>query len=141
MSFGTHRFEIDGDDFGDMHEINMTPLVDVMLVLLVVFMVTLPVIKHAVNINLPNANASSVKAKQEPVRLTVTADGAYQWNERRVDSTELSGLLTTNAVSADAAAIQLQGDAAVRYDKVAQVMAMAQRAGVQKMSVITQAVR
>jgi biopolymer transport protein ExbD len=61
-------FHVDDDGMGDMHEINMTPLVDVMLVLLVVFMVTLPVMKHAVNVNLPKANATAVKAKQDPIR-------------------------------------------------------------------------
>jgi biopolymer transport protein ExbD len=134
-------FNFDDDGMGDMHEINMTPLVDVMLVLLVVFMVTLPVMKHAVNVNLPKASASVVKAKQEPVRLSVAADGAYQWNDRAVDALQLEQLFKTHASSSDQMAIQLQGDAAVRYEKVAQVLAMAQREGVQKISVVTQATR
>ena len=134
-------FHFDDEGMGDMHEINMTPLVDVMLVLLVVFMVTLPVMKHAVNVNLPKANATAVKAKQDPIRLSVAADGAYQWNDRKVDDVQLEQLLKAHASSTDSAAIQLQGDAAVRYEKVAQVLAMAQREGVQKISVITQAAR
>jgi biopolymer transport protein ExbD len=134
-------FHVDDDGMGDMHEINMTPLVDVMLVLLVVFMVTLPVMKHAVNVNLPKANATAVKAKQDPIRLSVTADGAYQWNDRTVDTPQLEQLLKMHVSSTDQAAIQLQGDATVRYERVAQVLAMAQREGVQKMSVVTQAAR
>jgi biopolymer transport protein ExbD len=134
-------FDFDRDDMGDMHEINMTPLVDVMLVLLVVFMVTLPVIKHAVNVNLPKANATAAQSKQESVRLSVDAQGAYRWNERLVDEAQLAQLLKTHASSAEQSTIQLQGDQAVRYEKVAQVLAMAQREGVQKMSVITQAQR
>jgi biopolymer transport protein ExbD len=131
-------FDLGNDDFGDMFEINMTPLVDVMLVLLVVFMVTLPVMKHAVNVNLPKANAAAVKSKQEPVRLSIDAQGVFQWNERIVDAQQLATLFKTHAASADTASIQLQGDQAVRYEKVAQVLAMAQREGVQKISVITQ---
>jgi biopolymer transport protein ExbD len=134
-------FSFDNDDMGDMHEINMTPLVDVMLVLLVVFMVALPVMKHAVNVNLPKANATAAPAKQEPVRLSVAADGSYQWNDRKVDDAQLEQLLRAHASKADQAVIQLQGDAAVRYEKVAQVLAMAQREGVQKMSVVTQAAK
>jgi biopolymer transport protein ExbD len=134
-------FHVDDDGMGDMHEINMTPLVDVMLVLLVVFMVTLPVMKHAVNVNLPKANATATQTKQDPIRLSVAGDGAYQWNDRRVDDAQLEQLLKTHVSNLGSAAIQLQGDASVRYEKVAQVLAMAQREGVQKMSVVTQAKR
>jgi biopolymer transport protein ExbD len=141
MSFGASSFGSGDDDFGDMHEINMTPLVDVMLVLLVVFMVTLPVIKHAVTINLPKANATAIKAKQDPVRLSIDAQGAYQWNGRQVDAVQLVQLLQSHATSVEPVSIQLQGDAAVRYDKVAEVLAMAQREGIQKISVVTQAKR
>jgi biopolymer transport protein ExbD len=141
MSFAT-SFDEQSDGFADMSEINMTPLVDVMLVLLVVFMVTLPVIKHAVNVNLPKANSAVViKAKQEPVRLMVNVQGQTLWNEQLVDSDQLALRLKAHASNPDPASIQLQGDSAVPYDKVAQVLAMAQRAGVQKMSVITQAGR
>jgi biopolymer transport protein ExbD len=134
-------FQFEEDGMGDMFEINMTPLVDVMLVLLVVFMVTLPVMKHAVNVNLPKASAAAIQSKQEPIKLTVTAEGAYLWNERAVDARELEQLFKTHASRVDQAVIQLQGDASVRYEKVAQVLAMAKQQGVQKLSVVTQAAR
>ena len=75
MSFGT-RDEIDDV----MNEINMTPLVDVMLVLLIIFIITVPVMKHAVNVDLPRATAKPQDTKPESVRLGVDAQGAYYWN-------------------------------------------------------------
>ena len=76
MAFGTQD---DTDDV--MNEINMTPLVDVMLVLLIIFIITVPVMKHAVNINLPRASNEALNAKPETVRLSVDATGGYFINE------------------------------------------------------------
>ena len=76
MSFGTQD---DSDEV--MNEINMTPLVDVMLVLLIIFIITVPVIKHAVPVDLPRASNIEEVLKPETVRLSVTADGKFHWNE------------------------------------------------------------
>ena len=67
-----------------MSEINMIPLIDVMLVLLIVFIITVPVMKHAVNIDLPQASNQKELVKPETVRLSVDADGQYFWNETRL---------------------------------------------------------
>jgi len=76
MAIGTQ------DDSDEMlAEINMIPFIDVMLVLLIIFIITVPVIKHAVNIDLPRASNEKVLDKPENIRLSVDADGAYFWNE------------------------------------------------------------
>jgi hypothetical protein len=77
MSFGTMD---DGDSDDVMNEINMTPLVDVMLVLLIIFIITVPVMKHSVNVDLPRATNQPEDTKPATVQLGITADGKYSWN-------------------------------------------------------------
>ena len=88
MAFGTQD---DTDDV--MNEINMTPLVDVMLVLLIIFIITVPVMKHAVNIDLPRASSQPQDTKPLTVRLAVDAQGAYFWNDSRIDDKALPSML------------------------------------------------
>ena len=76
-----------------MNEINMTPFVDIMLVLLIIFIITIPVMKHAVNIELPRASNQPQDAKPQTIRLTVDAEGKYFWNDAAVDDTQLQTLL------------------------------------------------
>lgn len=83
MAFGTQD---DADEV--MNEINMTPLVDVMLVLLIIFIITVPVMKHAVPVDLPRASAERENVKPETIRLSVTADGKYHWNETDISDEE-----------------------------------------------------
>ena len=92
MAFGTQD---DTDEV--MNEINMTPFVDVMLVLLIIFIITVPVMKHAVNVDLPRASSQRQDAKPETVRLSVQADGTYYWNESKVTDEALPGLLRAEA--------------------------------------------
>lgn len=84
MAFGTQD---DTDEV--MNEINMTPLVDVMLVLLIIFIITVPVMKHAVNVDLPQASSLREQVKPETVQLSVDASGAYFLNENRVSDEAL----------------------------------------------------
>jgi biopolymer transport protein ExbD len=88
MAFGTQD---NSDEV--MNEINMTPLVDVMLVLLIIFIITIPVMKHAVNIELPRASNQPQDAKPQTIRLTVDAEGKYFWNDAAVDDAKLQALL------------------------------------------------
>src|SRR5438128_12560767 len=92
MAFGTQD---ETDDV--MNEINMTPLVDVMLVLLIIFIITVPVMKHAVNIDLPRATSKPEDAKPQTVRLSVDAQGAYYLNEGPVADKDLPRLLAAEA--------------------------------------------
>lgn len=86
MAFGTQD---EPDEV--MNEINMTPLVDVMLVLLIIFIITVPVMKHAVNIDLPRATSEPEQPKPQNILFSVTADGTYYWNEQKIDDSELPG--------------------------------------------------
>ena len=133
MAFGTQD---DTDEV--MNEINMTPFVDVMLVLLIIFIITVPVMKHAVNVDLPRASSQREEAKPETVRLSVQADGTYYWNESKVTDEALPGLLRTEAAKNPQPDLHIRGDKAVRYERVAQAMAWAQQAGLRKIGFITE---
>jgi biopolymer transport protein ExbD len=133
MAFGTQ------DDIDDvMNEINMTPLVDVMLVLLIIFIITVPVMKHAVNIDLPRATSQPQDTRPETIRLTVDGQGAYYWNEQRVEDGALPGLLREGAARKPQPELHIRGDKAVRYERVAEAMAAAQQAGLRKIGFITE---
>lgn len=132
MAFGTQD---EPDEV--MNEINMTPLVDVMLVLLIIFIITVPVMKHAVNIDLPRAT-NQPQEKPENVRLSVDADGKYYWNEAQIDDAQLTEQLRATAAQDPQPDLHIRGDKAVRYERVAQAMAAAQQAGVKKIGFITE---
>ena len=133
MAFGTTE---DIDDV--MNEINMTPLVDVMLVLLIIFIITVPVMKHAVNIDLPRVTNQPQNTKPETVRLTVDAQGVYFWNEQRIEDAALPDLLKAGAAKNPQPDLHIRGDKAVRYERVAEAMAAAQQAGLKKIGFITE---
>ena len=133
MAFGTQD---ETDEV--MNEINMTPLVDVMLVLLIIFIITVPVMKQAININLPRANSQPMDAKPETIRLGVDAAGHYFWNEAPIDDRQLSLLLTNAAATVPQPELHIRADKEVRYERVAQAMAAAQRSGVKKIGFITE---
>ncbi len=133
MAIGTQQ---DSDEM--MSEINMLPFIDVMLVLLIIFIITVPVIKHAVNIELPQASMEKVQDKPENIRLSVDADGVYFWNDQRVDDADFANRLTAAAAQEPQPELHIRGDKAVRYERVAQAMAAAQRSGVRKIGFITE---
>jgi biopolymer transport protein ExbD len=116
----------------------MIPFIDVMLVLLIIFIITVPVIKHAVNIDLPRASNEKVLDKPENVRLSIDADGAYFWNEQRVEDADLNNRLRAAADQTPQPELHIRGDKAVRYERVALAMAAAQSAGVRKIGFITE---
>ena len=133
MAFGTLD---DADEV--MNEINMTPLVDVMLVLLIIFIITVPVMKHAVNLDLPRAGSRPLDARPETVRLSVDAHGAYSWNERRIDQDQLKPALEAAAAKMPQPELHLRADKEVRYEPVAQALAAAQQAGLRKIGFVTE---
>lgn len=135
MAIGTQQ---DSDEM--MSEINMIPFIDVMLVLLIIFIITVPVIKHSVNIELPQASMEKVLDKPQNIRLAVDAEGDYFWNDQRVDDAELASRLRAAAAQDPQPELHIRGDKAVRYERVAQVMAAAQRNGVRKIGFITEPV-
>ena len=134
MSFGTMD---DGDSDDVMNEINMTPLVDVMLVLLIIFIITVPVMKHSVNVDLPRATNQPEDTKPATVQLGITADGKYSWNGQEIGDEQLETNLQTEAAKEPQPELHIRGDKEVRYERVAQAMAAAQRAGVKKIGFVT----
>ncbi len=137
MAFGSQDpYATEGDEV--MNEINMTPLVDVMLVLLIIFIITVPVMKHAVNIDLPRASNQAQDAKPETIRLSVDATGQYYWNEAPLPDAELVPRLKAAAGKTPQPELHIRGDKAVRYERVAQAMAAAQQAGLRKIGFITE---
>ncbi|MFM0696853.1 biopolymer transporter ExbD [Paraburkholderia graminis] len=126
------------DDDGLMNEINMTPLVDVMLVLLIVFMVTIPVIRHAVKIDLPHASSQKEDTKPAQVTVAVDADGNILWNDKKVDEAQLSAKIAEAAQANPPPELHLDADRKVPYEKVAQVMSAAQAGGLTKIGFVTQ---
>ena len=133
MYFGT---QIESDEV--MNEINMTPLVDVMLVLLIVFIITVPVMKHAIHIDLPRATYQAQEIKPQTVLLSVDAQGSYYWNEGKLTDELLPELLKAEAAKDPQPQVHIRGDKAVRYERVAQAMAAAQQAGIKKIGFITE---
>lgn len=128
----------DDDDDGLMSEINMTPLVDVMLVLLIVFMVTIPVIRHAVKIDLPHASSQKEYTKPAQVTVSIDADGNVMWNDRKVDEAALSAKIVEAAQANPQPELHLDADRKVPYEKVAQVMSAAQAGGLTRIGFVTQ---
>ncbi len=132
MAFGTQD---DADEV--MNEINMTPLVDVMLVLLIIFIVTIPVMKHAVNVELPRASNQRQQDKPQTIQLSVDAQGRYFWNEAEVSDEALPARLAAEAAKDPQPELHLRGDRNVRYERVAQAMAAAQQAGLRRIGFVT----
>jgi biopolymer transport protein ExbD len=133
MAFGTQD---DTDEV--MNEINMTPLVDVMLVLLIIFIITVPVMQHAVNVDLPRATSQPQDAKPQTILLAVDARGDYWWNDTRVTEEELEPRLKAEAGKSPQPELHIRGDRNVRYERVAQAMTSAQLAGLRKIGFVTE---
>jgi len=133
MAFGTQD---EPDEV--MNEINMTPLVDVMLVLLIIFIITVPVMKNAVAIDLPRATSEPELTKPQNILFSVTADGSYYWNDQKIDDAELKPRLAAEAAKDPQPELHIRGDKAVRYERVAQAMSAAREAGVRKIGFVTE---
>jgi biopolymer transport protein ExbD len=125
----------------EMSDINMTPLVDVMLVLLIIFMVTVPVMKQAVQVELPRANSQPQSHQPEAVRLIVSAEGAYDLGGVRVQASGLASQLNRLAARDPQPPLLIWGDRMARYEWVAQALAQAQQAGLKKVGFVTDQVK
>jgi|SRR5450830_690624 biopolymer transport protein ExbD/biopolymer transport protein TolR len=126
----------DGDDV--MSEINVTPLVDVMLVLLVAFIVTVPVMNNAIHVNLPKTAATKPAEPSKPVTISVNAEGKAYIDKHEVALPALETELKQRQAANPEQVYHLSSDEAVKYGSVAKVMAVIERAGITKLAVLTQ---
>jgi len=133
MSFGSFG---EGGSGQPMAEINTTPLVDVMLVLLVIFIITAPLFHQAVPIDLPKVDATKLDDKPKVVTLALDAEGRVFWNGEPIHRDALDARLA--AVRADNPELHLRADRSTRYERVADVMAAAQRNGLVKIAFVTE---
>ena len=134
MAFGSMN---ESDDGGDLAEINMIPLIDVMLVLLVIFIVTAPLLTHAVKVDLPKAASAPNQAKPINVQLSIDAAGGVFWNSERVDTPTLAARMQQAGSNDPQPELHVRADAAIPYGKVAEVMSMAARYGVTRLGFVT----
>ena len=122
-----------------MSEINTTPLVDIMLVLLIIFLITSPVVLKLQKINLPSETNQTLKAKPENVNIVVNKDGEMYWNQTRLkDTNALFEFLKVEAVKVPQPEVHVRGDQDVRYEYIGKVIYTTQRAGIQKVGFITE---
>ncbi|MFJ7568108.1 ExbD/TolR family protein [Herminiimonas sp. NPDC097707] len=127
----------DEDDFNP--EINTTPLVDVMLVLLIIFIMTIPVMNHAVKLDLPRAANQPNEVKPETINLSIDAAGQVYWNNEVLDESQLAARVADAAKVTPQPELHLRAERTTPYEKVAQVMAAAQSGGLTKMGFVTEA--
>jgi biopolymer transport protein ExbD len=128
-----------GDEDAVMSEINTTPLVDVMLVLLIIFLITSPVVLHLQKIALPIETNQVVKTTPEDVNIVVNKDGEMYWNQKHLNNTdELFDFLAKESVKVPQPAVKIRGDQQTRYEAIGRVLYTAQRAGIQKVGFITE---
>ena len=127
------------DDERAMSEINTTPLVDVMLVLLIVFMITIPVITQTVPLELPRVSNLATQTKPENINISVNRDGQIFWNQSLMpDTNALLERLKSAAVQKPQPEVHVRADQTTRYEYVGRVILTAQRAGIQKVGFITE---
>ena len=134
MAFGSS----DSGQRRAMTDINVTPLVDVMLVLLIIFMVTAPLIQSGVKVDLPRASAQQMQHQEEKLVLTVTRDRRLFLGTTEIPPAELERKLTTNARIQKDKELYLHADRSLPYGQVVEIMAVARRAGVESLGMITE---
>jgi biopolymer transport protein ExbD len=123
------------DDFNP--EINTTPLVDVMLVLLIIFMITIPVMNHNVKIDLPRAANQRDQIKPENINLSINAQGDMYWNKELIDIAQLNERIAESAKKTPQPELHLRAERTTQYEKVVQVMSAAQTGGLSKIGFVT----
>jgi len=123
------------DDFNP--EINTTPLVDVMLVLLIIFIITIPVMNNKIPIDLPRAASQPDQNKPENINLAIDAMGTVFWNDTAITMPELDLRIAAAALQTPQPELHLRAERTTQYEKVAQVMAAAQAGGLSKIGFVT----
>jgi len=134
MAFG--GFHRSGADT-PMAEINMIPLIDVMLVLLVIFIITAPLLTHAVKIDLPKAASQPNLTRPDNIQLGIRSSGETYWNGEAVDGAILASRMVTAARMDPQPEVHIRADATTQYRRVAQVMSLAAQSGLTRIGFVT----
>lgn len=122
-----------------MNEINMTPFVDVMLVLLVIFLITAPLMNHAIPVDLPKAQSSALEQTQKAIQLSINQEGNILVNGVPTLEQSLEQVLRESLIPAiSAPELHLRADRHIQYERVVQVMAAANKAGITRISFVTE---
>jgi biopolymer transport protein ExbD len=135
MSFGSLS---DSESDGDLAEINMIPLIDVMLVLLVIFIVTAPLLTHAVKVDLPRASSAPNLTKPDNVQVAIDRAGQVHWNGEAVTAPVLAERLRAAAAQSPQPELHLRAERTTPYEKVAEVMSAAAREGLTRIGFVTE---
>ena len=134
MSFGGFN---DNQNSAPMADINVTPMVDVMLVLLVIFIITAPMFTHALKLDLPTAQSNPAPEKPETITLGIDAAGKLYWNDQPVSEADMDARLATAAARKPQPELQLRADKSTRYEMIAELMSAAQGAVLTKLGFVT----
>ncbi|MEQ1526902.1 MAG: biopolymer transporter ExbD [Gallionella sp.] len=126
---------------GPMAEINVVPLVDVMLVLLVVFIITAPLLTNAVKIDLPKASSNVNITKPDHIEFGIREDGSFYWSGEQVELDSLPARFAIEAKKQPQPELHIRADSQARYELVAKVMASAAKAGMTRIGFVTDPVR
>ena len=118
--------------------INTTPLVDVMLVLLIIFLITIPVVTHTIPVTLPKETIQPLQTTPKSIVIAVNRDGDFFWNEKLVDAPTLLARLKTVSVTTPQPEVHVRGDQNTRYEFIGRVITACERAGIAKVSFITE---
>jgi len=129
-----------GDNSSVQATINVVPLVDVLLVLLIIFMVTAPLMSHKVKVELPKANVTSSDEvpPAPPVTVAVTENGAFFWNDQPVTAELLESNLSVTAQLTPQPAVNVRGDATTKYRAIRQVIDTAQAQGIRQVGFVAE---
>jgi biopolymer transport protein ExbD len=138
MAFGGFS---ENDAGRPMAEINMIPLIDVMLVLLIIFIVTAPLLTHSIKINLPTATTQTNLEKPDTVTLSIDAAGNLFWNDTGISDVQLAANLADASRRTPQPELHLRAERTTQYQKLAEVMAAARNAGMVKIGFITEPVK
>ncbi|MEX3857350.1 ExbD/TolR family protein [Paraburkholderia sp. BR10923] len=120
-----------------MAEINMTPLIDVMLVLLVIFIITAPLFSHAIRLDLPKVAAAPARQTPQTISLSIDGAGKLYWNGKPITLAQMRVQFAEAGKQADQPDIQLRAERSTRYEVIAQVMGAAQQAGLERIGFVT----
>jgi biopolymer transport protein ExbD len=134
-------FSSGNESGGPMAEINVTPLVDVMLVLLIIFMITAPLMSHKVKVELPQATLNTIKETPivvQPITITVTDAGNLYWNDQPTTKDQIESKLSVEAQKTPQPSINVRGDRTTKYRVVQEIVQIAQNQGMRKVGFVAE---